>query len=77
MTIRVGINLERKNSVVVLHLHKIQVRLNVSRICTPKIRERNISRKHLEFDKKKIIKKKRICNSPLDLQIRIVREGRV
>ena len=50
MNIRVGVNFKPKNSVDVLHFHKIQVWLNVSRICTPKIREREISRKHLVLD---------------------------
>ena len=40
VTIRVGINFKPKNPVEVLDFHKIQVRLNISRICTPKIRER-------------------------------------
>ena len=71
VTIRVGINFKLKNSIVVLHFHKIQVPLNVSKICTQKIRVRGISKKLLVFDKKK----KRICNSPLDLLIRIVRKG--
>ena len=53
MTIRMGINLKMKNSFVVLHFHKIQVRLNISRICTPKIREWGISRKHLVLQQKK------------------------
>ena len=51
VTIRVGINFKPKNPVEVLDLHKIQVRLNISRICTPKIRERSIRRNHLVFDK--------------------------
>ena len=53
VTIRVGINFKLKNSVVVLHFHKIQVPLNVSKICTQKIRVRGISKKLLVFDKKK------------------------
>ena len=38
---------------MVLRILKIQVQHNVSRICTPKIIERGISRKYLVFDKKK------------------------
>ena len=53
MTIRVGNNFKSNNPVMVLRILKIQVRHNVSRICTPKIRERGIIRKHLVFDKKK------------------------
>ena len=53
MTITVGINFKPKNLVEVLHYHKIQVQLNISRICTPKIREREFSRKQLVLDNKK------------------------
>ena len=53
VTVKVGINFKSKNLVVVLHFLKIQVQLNISRICTPKIIERGISRKHPVFDKKK------------------------
>ena len=53
VTIRVGINFKLKNSIVVLHFQKIQVPLNVSKICTQKIRVRGISKKLLVFDKKK------------------------
>ena len=63
MNIRVGVNLKPKNSVDVLHFHKIQVWLNVSRICTPKIRERGISRKHLMLEKRK--RKKKDMQQPL------------
>ena len=76
VTIKVGVNFKPKNLVEVLHFHKIQVQLNFSRICTPKIWERGISRKHLVLDLKKKKKKKKICNNPLDLQIWFVREGR-
>ena len=37
VTIKVGVNFKPKNLVEVLHFHKIQVQLNFSRICTPKI----------------------------------------
>ena len=37
VTIRRGINFKPKNPVEVLYFHKIQVRLNFLRICTPKI----------------------------------------
>ena len=57
--IRVGINFKSKNPIVVLHFHKIQLRLNVSRIYIAKIRERGIRRKHLLFDKKIRKKKKK------------------
>ena len=53
VAIGVGVNFKLKNPVEVLHFHKIQVQLNVSRIYTPKVRERGISRKHLN-----------ICNNP-------------
>ena len=71
VTIGMGINFKSKNLIVVLHFQKILVHRNVSRICTPKIRVRGISGKHLVSNKKKK-KKKRICKSPLDLQLRIV-----
>ena len=45
VTIRVGVNFKPKNPVEVLHFHKIQVWLNVSRICKPKIIERGIAEK--------------------------------
>ena len=57
--IKVGINFKSKNPIVVLHFHKIQLRLNVSRIYIAKIRERGIRRKHLLFVKKIIKKKKK------------------
>ena len=57
--IRVGINFKSKNPIVVLHFHKIQLRLNVSRIYIAKIRERGFRRKHLVFDKKIRKKKKK------------------
>ena len=57
--IRVGINFKSKNPIVVLQFHKIQLRLNVSRIYIAKIRERGIRRKHLVFDKKIRKKKKK------------------
>ena len=60
MIIRVAVNIKLKNPVEVLHFQKIQVRLNVSRICTPKLREKGISRKHLVLDQKQ---KKRIYNN--------------
>ena len=53
MTIRVGVKIKPKNPVEVLYFHKIQVQLIISRICTPKIIERGISRKHAVLDKKK------------------------
>ena len=53
MTIGVGINFKLKNLVMVLNFKKIQDRLNTTTICTPKIRERGISRKQLVFDKEK------------------------
>ena len=48
-----GVNFESKNPVMVLHFHKIKVQLNISRIYTLKIKEREISRKHLVLDNKK------------------------
>ena len=73
VTIRVGINFKPKNPVEVLDFHKIQVRLNISRICTPKIRERVLGEITLCLIKGGGGWK--ICNSPLDLQIWIVRGG--
>ena len=70
MAIRVGINFKLKNTDEVFHFHKIQVRHNVLRICTLKIRERGTSRKHLVLDNKK-----RICNNPLDLRTWFGRGG--
>ena len=73
VTITMGINFKPKNPVEVLHFHKIQILLNVSKICTPKIREKGISRKHLVLGGEK----KRTCNNnPLDLQTWFVQEGR-
>ena len=63
VTIRVGINFKLNNPVAVLHFHKIQARLNFSKICTQKIRVRGISRKLLVFDKKK--KKEKDMQQPL------------
>ena len=61
VTISVGKNFKSKNLVVVLHFHKIQVWHNVSRIWTPKIRERDFCRKHRVFKKEK----KRVMQQPL------------
>ena len=46
VTIRVGANFQLKNPIDILQFHKVQVWLNVLRICKQKISERGISRKH-------------------------------
>ena len=62
VTIRVGVNFIPKNPIKVLHYHKIQLRLNVSWICTPKIWDGGISIKQWKLDLKK---KKKAMLQPL------------
>ena len=49
-----GVNFKLKNPIEALHYHEIQLWLNISRIRTPKIRERGISIKHGKLDNKKM-----------------------